>query len=149
MIELHNLRPSKGSRKDRKRVGRGPGSGTGKTSGKGHKGQNSRSGGGVAAYFEGGQMPLQRRIPKRGFTPLNRVEYQVVNVGRLDRVDGADVTPESLRACGLIRSLKKPVKLLAQGDVSGAYNVSVHKISEAAKSKIEGAGGSVTLISGD
>lgn len=149
MIELHNLSPSKGSRKDRKRVGRGPGSGTGKTAGKGHKGQNARSGGGVSAFFEGGQMPLQRRIPKRGFTPLNRVEYQVVNVGRLDRVDGADVTPESLRACGLVRSTKKPVKLLAQGDVSGAYNVSVHKISEAAKSKIESAGGSVTLISGD
>ncbi len=147
MIELHNLRPSKGSRKDRKRVGRGQGSGTGKTSGRGENGQNARSGGGVRAGFEGGQMPLQRRIPKRGFTPLNRVEYQVVNVGRLDRISGGDVTPESLRAAGLIRSLRKPVKILGQGDIGGALNVTVHAISESAKGKIEGAGGSVSLLS--
>ncbi len=146
-IELHNLRPAKGSRRDRKRVGRGPGSGTGKTAGRGQDGQKSRSGGKIPAYFEGGQMPLQRRIPKRGFTPLNRVEYQVVNVSRLDRVEGAEVTPESLRACGLIRSLKKPVKLLANGDVGGSYTVSVHRVSASARAKIEAAGGSVTLIS--
>lgn len=148
MIGLHNLKPTKGSRKDRKRVGRGPGSGTGKTAGRGQDGQRSRSGGKIPAWFEGGQMPLQRRIPKRGFTPLNRVEFQVVNVGRLDRVDGADVTVDSLRDSGLIRSRKKPVKILANGNVEGKYNVTVHAISEAAKAKIEAAGGSVTLITG-
>lgn len=149
MIELHNLSPAKGSRKDRKRVGRGPGSGTGKNAGRGENGQKSRSGGKLPAWFEGGQMPLQRRIPKRGFTPLSRVEYQVVNVGRLERVDGKAVTVESLRACGLVRSLKKPVKILAQGDVEGAFAVTVDAISDAAKAKIEGAGGSVTLITRD
>jgi large subunit ribosomal protein L15 len=149
MIELHNLSPAKGSRKDRKRVGRGPGSGTGKNAGRGENGQKSRSGGKVPAWFEGGQMPLQRRIPKRGFTPLNRVEYQVVNLDRLDRVDGKAVTVESLRACGLVRSLKKPVKILANGDVERAFAVTVHAISDAAKAKIEGAGGSVTLITRD
>ena len=95
MIELHNLKPSEGSNRDRKRVGRGPGSGKGKTSGRGEKGQNSRSGGGVGPYFEGGQMPLQRRIPKRGFTPLTRREFQVVNVGDLEFVSG-DVTSREL-----------------------------------------------------
>ena len=102
MIELHDLR-SPSPRRPRKRVGRGPGSGKGKTSGRGDKGQNSRSGGGVPAWFEGGQMPLQRRIPKRGFKNRNRKEYQVVNVGDLGRVSGA-ATPEALRAAGLIRS---------------------------------------------
>lgn len=149
MIELHNLSPAKGSRKDRKRVGRGPGSGKGKNAGRGENGQKSRSGGKVAAWFEGGQMPLQRRIPKRGFTPLKRVEYQVVNLARLDRVEGGSVTVESLRAAGLVRSLKKPVKILAQGEVTGSYAVTVHAISDAAKAKIEAAGGSVTLITRD
>ena len=149
MIELHNLSPTKGSRKDRKRVGRGPGSGTGKTAGRGQKGQKSRSGGGIPANFEGGQMPLQRRIPKRGFTPLQRVEYQVVNVGRLARVDGDAITVESLRAAGLVRSLKKPVKILGQGDVGASFTVTVDAISDSAKGKIEAAGGSVTLITRD
>ena len=147
MIELHSLSPSKGSRKNRKRVGRGPGSGTGKTSGRGQKGQKSRSGGGIAVGFEGGQMPLQRRIPKRGFTPLKRVEYQVVNLARLDRVEGDSITPETLKAHGLVRSLRKPVKILGAGDVDRAFQVTTHAISEKAQAKIEKAGGSVTLLS--
>lgn len=145
MIELHNLKPAKGKRRARKRVGRGPGSGKGKTSGRGEKGQNSRSGGGVPAWFEGGQMPLQRRIPKRGFTNRNRIEYQVVNVGDLHIV-GGEATPESLRAAGLIRTLRRPVKILGTGDVAGPISCSVHAVSTAARAKIEGAGGSVTIL---
>lgn len=145
MIELHNLRPPKGSRRNRKRVGRGPGSGKGKTAGRGEKGQNSRSGGGVPPWFEGGQMPLQRRIPKRGFKNRNRVEYQVVNVGDLDIVEG-EVTPVSLRAAGLVRSLRRPVKILGTGEVAAPLSCSVHGVSAAARRKIEAAGGSVTVL---
>lgn len=145
MIELHNLKPANESRRGRKRVGRGPGSGKGKTSGRGEKGQNSRSGGGVPAWFEGGQMPLQRRIPKRGFTNRNRVEHQVVNVGDLHVLDG-DATPESLREAGLIRSLRRPVKLLGTGEAAGPIACTVHAVSAAARAKIEGAGGSVTIL---
>ncbi len=145
MIELHNLKPAKGKRRGRKRVGRGPGSGKGKTSGRGQKGQNSRSGGGVPAWFEGGQMPLQRRIPKRGFTNRNRVEYQVVNVGDLHILSG-EATPESLREAGLIRTLQRPVKILGTGDAAGPINCSVHAVSGAARAKIEAAGGSVTIL---
>ena len=146
MIELHNLRPPKGSHRGRKRVGRGPGSGKGKTSGRGENGQNSRSGGGVPAWFEGGQMPLQRRIPKRGFTNRNRVEYQVVNVGDLHVVDG-EATPEALKKAGLIRSLRQPVKILGTGEVTAAFRCSAHAASATARKKIEGAGGSVTILS--
>ena len=145
MIELHKLRPPEGSNRDRKRIGRGPGSGTGKTSGRGEKGQNARSGGGVPAWFEGGQMPLQRRIPKRGFKPRNRKEYQIVNVSDLHYVEG-DVSPESLRRAGLVRSASKLVKILGNGDVDGAFHCSVHAISSSAQGKIEAAGGSVTLL---
>ncbi len=145
MIGLDNLGPPAGSRRNRKRVGRGPGSGKGKTSGRGEKGQNSRSGGGVPAWFEGGQMPLQRRIPKRGFTNRNRTEYQVVNVGDLGRVEG-EATPESLRGAGLIRSLRRPVKLLAGGDAPAGARCRVHWASAAARRKIEEAGGSVEIM---
>ena len=146
MPELHDLSPAGGSHRDRKRVGRGPGSGWGKTAGRGQKGQKSRSGASIPAGFEGGQMPLQRRIPKRGFTPLRRTEYQVVNVGRLSGIDGSEVTPEVLRAHGLIRSLRKPVKILGQGNLDRAFRVSVHALSASAQTKIEGAGGSVTVV---
>lgn len=146
MTELHDLRPAPGSHRNRKRLGRGPGSGTGKTSGKGHKGQLARTGGSVRAGFEGGQMPLQRRIPKVGFTPLNRVEYQPVNVRDLEELADAEVTPEVLRSRGLIGSLKQPVKILGTGDIKRAVQVSAHAFSASAKAKIEGAGGSVTLI---
>lgn len=148
MAELHDLKPSQGSTKNRKRVGRGPGSGTGKTSGRGHKGQGSRSGGSVPAYFEGGQMPLIRRIPKRGFKNIHRVEFQVVNVRDLERCDGA-VDPEALKAVGLVASLRKPVKILGEGEIAKKLDVSAHKFSKSAVAKIEAAGGSVTWLGGE
>lgn len=145
MAELHDLSPTSGSHRMHKRKGRGPGSGNGKTAGRGQKGQKSRSGGSVHPRFEGGQMPLIRRIPKRGFKNMNRVEYQVVNVRDLDKVDG-DVSPESLKAAGLVRSLRKPVKILGVGEFSGKRSVSAHKFSASAQAKIEAAGGSVTVL---
>lgn len=145
MAELHDLSPPSGSHRNRKRVGRGPGSGTGKTSGRGEKGQKARSGGNVHPRFEGGQMPLIRRIPKRGFKSRNRVEYQVVNVRDLDRVDG-DVSPESMRAAGLIGSMRKPVKVLGLGEVEKKLTVHAHKFSATAQAKIEAAGGTVSVI---
>lgn len=146
MGELHELRPNAGSTKNRKRIGRGPGSGTGKTSGRGHKGQKARSGASIPAGFEGGQMPLQRRIPKGGFTPLNRVEFQVVNVRTLSEMDADEITPEVLRASGLIGSLKEPVKILGEGELSRAVKVSAHAFSASARKKIEAAGGSASVI---
>ena len=146
MAELHDLSPVPGSHRDRKRVGRGPGSGTGKTAGRGQKGQKARSGGSVPAGFEGGQMPLHRRIPKRGFHNRNRVEYQVVNVGDLAGLSG-EVTPETLRAAGLVGSLRKPVKILGQGDVAKALKVEAHAFTKSAQEKIEAAGGSVSIVS--
>jgi len=145
MVELHQLGPSEGSHRDRKRVGRGPGSGNGKTAGRGQKGQKARSGGSVAPRFEGGQMPLHRRIPKRGFTNIFRTEYQVVNVGDLVQFEG-EVTPSTLQARGRIRSVRRPVKILGGGDLEVALSVSAHAFSEAAKKKIEAAGGSVTVL---
>lgn len=148
MAELHDLSPTSGSHRNRKRVGRGEGSGTGKTSGRGQKGQNARSGGRTHPRREGGQMPLMRRIPKRGFKSINRVEYQVVNLRDLERVDG-DVSPESLKAAGLIGSKRLPVKILGQGEVAKKVSVSAHKFSASAQAKIEAAGGSVTVIGSD
>jgi large subunit ribosomal protein L15 len=147
MAELHDLKPSKGSHRDRKRVGRGPGSGTGKTSGRGHKGQKARSGASIPAGFEGGQMPLQRRIPKRGFTPLDRSEYQVVNIRALEDVPGDEVSPETLHAQGLIGSLKEPLKILGDGELTRALTVSAHAFSASAREKIEAAGGSAKVLS--
>jgi large subunit ribosomal protein L15 len=126
-------------------VGRGPGSGRGKTAGRGQKGQNARSGGKPHPRFEGGQMPLIRRIPKRGFKSRARVEYQVVNVRDLERMEG-DVTPRSLKEAGLIGTLRKPVKVLGQGELAKKLSVSAHRFSRSAQSKIEKAGGSVTVI---
>lgn len=147
MAELHDLSPDEGSTHKRKRLGRGAGSGKGKTSGRGQKGQRSRSGGKqIGAWFEGGQMPLYRRIPKRGFTPLNRVEYQVINVRTLAEVGSDEISPEILRGAGLIGSLKEPVKILGDGDVDAAYQVTAHAFSRSAKEKIEAAGGSATVI---
>ena len=145
MAELHDLSPPAGSRKKSKRVGRGQGSGLGKTAGRGQDGQKSRSGGRIRRDFEGGQMPLMRRIPKRGFKNINRVEYQVVNVRDLERV-GGDVSPESLKDAGLIRNLRKPVKVLGLGEAGGKFVVTAHKFSASAQAKIEAAGGSVTVI---
>lgn len=145
MAELHDLSPPAGSTRGRKRVGRGPGSGRGKTATRGTKGQKARSGGTLHPRFEGGQMPLIRRIPKRGFNNPNRVEYQTVNVRDLRRFDG-EVSPEALEAAGLIGNLREPVKVLGQGDVDKALTVSAHAFSAGARAKIEAAGGSVRVI---
>jgi large subunit ribosomal protein L15 len=148
-MELHDLHPAPGAKRGRKRVGRGPGSGTGKTAGKGHKGQKSRSGYSRRFGFEGGQMPLVRRIPKRGFTNTNRVEYQVVNLRDLERVfsDGEAVSPESLHAKGLVRGGGRPVKVLGDGELSKKLTVRVHKFSASAREGIEKAGGSCEVVS--
>jgi large subunit ribosomal protein L15 len=146
-IGLHNLVPAPGSHRGRRRVGRGPGSGLGKTSGKGHKGSMARSGhggpGGGKPHFEGGQMPLTRRIPKRGFTNPYREESQVVRLNDLEQVVGDDVNVETLLAAGLIRGSKGPAKLLANGEPSRAFTVRGVKVSASAKAKIEAAGGRV------
>jgi large subunit ribosomal protein L15 len=147
MKELSKLAPTEGAKKTRKRVGRGIGSGLGKTSARGHKGTGARTGKGRPAYFEGGQMPLQRRIPKRGFEPLKRKEYALVNVAALEAFeDGASVDPATLQAAGLVRKLGDGVKLLGDGDCKRKLNVTVHAVSASARAKIEGAGGTVRLI---
>ena len=144
-IGLHNLTPAPGSNRDRKRLGRGPGSGTGKTSGKGHKGIKARAGhhgpGGGKPQFEGGQMPLTRRLPKRGFTNPFRVEANVIRLDQLALLDG-EVTPDSLRAAGLVKR-QGPVKVLANGDLSSAVTVRGLKVSASAREKIVAAGGKV------
>jgi large subunit ribosomal protein L15 len=126
-----------------KRLGRGTGTGLGKTAGRGHKGQKSRSGGSTKPWFEGGQMPLQRRLPKRGFRPYKRVEYQPVNVSALQRVEGDVADPETMKAAGLIGSLRKPVKILGNGEIARALKVTAHAFSRTAREKIEKAGGEV------
>ena len=144
-MDRFNLAPPKGSRKKRKRVGRGEASGWGKTSGRGTKGQKSRSGGGTRPVFEGGQMPLQRRLPKRGFTNKFRKEVDAVNVGSLNIFSpGEEVTPEVLRFRRLARG-NRPVKLLAKGELRHALRVTVHAASRAAKEAVEGLGGAVTI----
>ena len=146
-IGLHNLQPAPGSHRNRKRIGRGPGSGTGKTSGRGHKGSMARSGhggpGGGKPHFEGGQMPITRRIPKRGFTNPFKEYAQEVRLNDLSKVVGDDVTTESLVAAGLIRSGHGPAKLLANGEVGRAFTVRGVKVSAGAKAKIEAAGGRI------
>lgn len=139
-MKLHTLSPAKGSKHSRKRVGRGPGSGLGKTAGKGHKGQKSRSGYSRMAGFEGNQMPLVRRVPKRGFTNIFKSEYSVVNLSQLEGFEG-EVTPESLVERGMVRRGAR-VKVLGDGDVSKALTVVAHKFSRSARAKIEAAGGS-------
>lgn len=146
-MELHNLSPKPGSRKARKRVGRGPGSGHGKTAGRGHKGAGSRSGTIQRRNFEGGQMPLVRRLPKRGFTNIFRTERVVVNVSQLERFpDGAEVTPEVLLAEGVVSRLADGVKILGKGALSRKLTVKAHAFSRKAKELIEAAGGSCEVI---
>ncbi len=147
-MDLSNLKPAIGSTKNRKRIGRGPGSGQGKTAGKGHKGQNARSGGGVKAGFEGGQMPLQRRLPKRGFTPLAKKVYALVNLRDLQEnfEAGSVVDLEALGRAGLIKKLYDGVKVLADGDIDKALNVKAHKFSKAAVEKITAAGGTAEVL---
>src|SRR5437868_535917 len=147
-MKLHELAPPKGAHEERRRIGRGLGSGRGKTAGKGHKGQKARSGGGVPPYFEGGQLPLVRRLPyRRGFTNPFRVEYEVVNLDQLEALpDDLVITPESLRALGVIRRSKAPVKVLARGAVTKSLKVQAHKFSRAAEEAIRKAGGSVEVV---
>ena len=142
-ITLSSLRPAAGSNPARKRVGRGPGSGLGKTAGKGHKGHKARTGGSTNPGFEGGQMPMYRRLPKRGFTNPFRAEAQPVNLRQLSKLGGQEVSPETLYAAGLIGKLGGPVKLLATGDADRAYVVRGVALSASARAKIEAAGGSV------
>jgi len=146
-MDLNNLKPSIGSSKKRKRIGRGTGSGHGKTATKGHKGQKARSGGSIKAGFEGGQMPLQRRLPKRGFTPLDRIEYSLVNISQLDIFEsGSAIDLMSLVSKGLIKSDRFAVKILGNGDITKNLKVTANKFSQSAKDKIIAAGGSVEEI---
>ena len=142
-MKQNELSPAPGSKKDRKRVGRGDSSGHGTYSGRGQKGQKSRAGGKMRPGFEGGQLPLIKRLPKkRGFNNLFRIEYSIVNVSDLNSFEaGAEITAESLKSAGLIKSTRKPLKVLAGGELGRALTVKAHKFSEAAKTKIEGAGG--------
>lgn len=147
-MNLSTLNPAPGSRQTRRRVGRGIGSGLGKTSGRGHKGQKARSGGGKGPYFEGGQKPLQLRLPKRGFHNKFRVEYTVVNLASLeDRfAAGAEVTPETLQAAGLVKHADERIKVLADGDLTKPLTVRAHAFSKAAQEKIAAAGGKAEVI---
>ena len=147
-MNLSNLRAPRKATEKRKRVGRGMGSGMGKTSTRGHKGQRSRSGSRIMRGFEGGQMPLHRRLPKRGFTNIFKTEYEVVNLGRLADLDQSEITPESLRKAGVVTSKTSKVKVLGQGELSKAITVHAHKFSKSAQEKIEKAGGKVEVVSG-
>ena len=146
-MRLHELRSAPGSKRERKRVGRGTSSGHGKTSGRGHKGQKARSGGGVRPGFEGGQNPLIRRLPKRGFTNIFRKDYAIVNVAQLnDFAPGSVVDPVQLIERGLVKKLKDGVKILGDGDLTVALTVRAHRFSESAAQKIEAAGGKIEVI---
>src|SRR5829696_9540510 len=148
MIGLHNLKPAKGAVKDKKRLGRGQGSGNGKTAGRGHKGQKSRSGYSSRPGFEGGQMPLQRRLPKRGFTNIFKKQWIEISLAKIESnfAAGDDITPEILHERGLIKKAKHDLVILGNGEMSKALNISAHRFTKSAKDKIEKAGGSVTEI---
>ena len=146
-MELNGLKPAIGSSKNRKRIGRGTGSGHGKTATKGHKGQKARSGGSIKPGFEGGQMPMQRRLPKRGFNPLTRKEYAVVNLGQMEVFEsGSCVDIEALLKSGLVGRVGDGVKVLATGELTKALTVKAHKFSAAAREKIVAAGGTAEEI---
>ena len=146
-MKLHELRRPENSRTRRKIVGRGPGSGHGQTSGRGEKGQKARAGGSSRPWFEGGQLPLHRRIPKRGFTNIFRKEYAILNVKDLERFEaGVSVTPATLAEAGLVRTAGTPVKILGEGSLSKALTVSAHRFSKSAAEKIRAAGGTLEVI---
>jgi large subunit ribosomal protein L15 len=149
-MKLHDLSPAPGSKKQRKRVGRGTGSGKGKTAGRGMKGQGARSGGGKGPYFEGGQLPLVRRLPfRRGFTNIHRMEYKPVNLDRLQEEFGdgeQEVTPESLIEAGIIKRSDKAVAVLGDGELTSALTIKAHRFSKSARAKIEAAGGTVEIL---
>jgi large subunit ribosomal protein L15 len=148
-MKLHDLRPNPGAKKKRKRVGRGISAGQGKTAGRGTKGQKARSGGGKGVYFEGGQLPLARRLPyKRGFTNIRKVYYKAVNLKQLAEFDfdGLDVTPEIMAAVGLVKKETDPIVILGDGELDVKLNVKAHRFSASAKEKIEAAGGTVEVL---
>ncbi|MFS0562439.1 50S ribosomal protein L15 [Terribacillus sp. 179-K 1B1 HS] len=146
-MKLHELKSAEGTRKTRNRVGRGMSSGNGKTSGRGHKGQKARSGGGVRPGFEGGQMPLFQRLPKRGFTNIHRTEYSIVNLETLNRFEeGTEVTPELLLESGVVSKLRAGIKVLGNGKLEKKLTVKAHKFSSSAKEAIEAAGGQTEVI---
>jgi large subunit ribosomal protein L15 len=145
-MKLSDLAPNPGSRKKRKRIGRGPGSGHGKTSCRGHKGQKSRSGGGVKPGFEGGQMPLQRRLPKRGFTNIFQKKFAIVNIATLNNLEETTITPEYLLKEGVIKKLHDGIKVLGNGEITRPVTVKAHAFSASAKEKITKAKGSVELV---
>ena len=146
-MKLHELRHAEGARTARKRVGRGPGSGLGKTSGKGHKGQHARSGPGVHLWSEGGQMPLQRRLPKRGFTSIFKKEYAIVNLDALEQkfADGTEITIDLLKQANLVKKVQDGVKILARGELTKKFHVHAHLFSKSAEEKIKAVGGSITV----
>ena len=146
-MKLHELKAVEGARKDGFRVGRGPGSGNGKTAGKGHKGQKARSGGLGKLGFEGGQTPLARRLPKRGFTNFNRKEYAIINLTQLNNFqDGSEVTPAILKEMGLVKNAKDGIKVLGEGELEKKLTVKANKFSKTAAARIEKAGGTVEVI---
>lgn len=145
-MDLGNLKSAEGSKKSAKRVGRGPASGSGKTSGRGHNGQKSRSGAKTRSWFEGGQMPLQRRLPKRGFTNIFRKSYTVVDVNRIEKLGKKDITPDVLIASGLVRRKSALVKVLGEGEVTKPMEIKAHAFSKSAVEKIEAAGGKAILL---
>lgn len=147
-MKLHDLKPNEGSKKNRKRVGRGIAAGQGKTAGRGMKGQNARAGGGTSLWHQGGNLPFFRRLPfKRGFTNINRVEYNEIN---LDQLDGfgpqSEVNPETMAEARLVKDIRKPIVILGRGEIKTALTVKAHRVSAGARSKIEAAGGSVEII---
>ena len=150
-MKLNDLKPAEGSKKNRKRVGRGPGAGQGKTAGRGTKGQGSRSGGSTRLYHQGGNLPFFRRLPfarGEGFSPINRIEFNEINLDQLQDQfpSGGVVSPEGLATTSLLRDPRNPIVVLGRGQVQAAFNLRIHRISESAKAKIEAAGGSVELI---
>ncbi len=148
-MNLHELAPARGAKKRRKRIGRGPGSGHGKTATKGHKGLLARSGGGKRPGFEGGQMPLVRRLPKFGFTNPSRVEYAIVNLTSLvDWTGSGTITPQAMVDAGLVKRKKRPIKILGNGELKKPLVVQAHKFSKSAEAKIQAAGGRVEVIGG-
>jgi large subunit ribosomal protein L15 len=149
MKNLSNLRAPKKANRNKKRIGRGMGSGTGKTSGRGHKGQGSRSGSSLMRGFEGGQMPLHRRLPKRGFTNIFRTEYTVINLDRLAELGEKELTLETLTAKGLVKGRDALLKVLGNGELTVAVTIHAHKFSKSAQEKIEKAGGKAIVIGGE
>jgi large subunit ribosomal protein L15 len=146
-MKLNELSPAKGASKNRKRLGRGVASGQGKTAGRGSKGQNARSGGGARPGYEGGQMPIHRRLPKRGFTNIFKKDIAIINVRDLDRFEAGSVVDEAaLVSKGLVKGVRDGIKLLGQGDISHALTIKIHQASNAAKQKIEAAGGTIEVV---